>query len=95
MEAKLQSKIIKWLKAQGFYVIKTKPQPGTPVGCPDIIFLHDSKWGCIEVKASEKAPFRQGQQATLQHLKKGNRFVYVAHPESWPSVQQEIVATFL
>lgn len=93
-EAKLQSKIIKWLKDQGAYVIKTKPQPGTPVGCPDVVFMFGHKWGVIEVKASATAPFRPGQQATLHHLKSWGPFVYVAHPDNWLIIRDELASQF-
>jgi Holliday junction resolvase len=95
MEAKLQSKIIRWLKDQGFYVIKTRPGPGMPVGCPDIIALYDNRWLAIEVKADIKSSFRVGQLQTLQHLKQDNRFVYVANPENWPGIRDEILAQFV
>ena len=95
MEAKLQAKIIEWLKANGVYVIKTRVLPGVPVGCPDIIGLYRDRWLAIEVKARENAPFRVGQQATLQHFRKHNKFVYVAHPDNWDLVRTEIAAQFL
>lgn len=91
MEAKLQSEIIKWLKTQGAYVIKTRGGPGVPVGCPDILFVYGQQWGAIEVKASAKAPFRLGQKATLEHLKKWNTLVYVAYPGGWPQIKQELM----
>lgn len=94
-EAKLQSNIISWLRANGVYVIKTRVLPGVPVGCPDIIGLYMDRWIAIEVKKGPNAPFRPGQQPTLQHLKKGNTFVYVAHPENWEIIKSEIVAQFL
>ena len=94
MEKKLQSEIISWLKANGVYVIKTRVLPGVPVGCPDIIGLYQDRWVAIEVKAATNAPFRTGQQATLQHLKKHNKFVYVANPTNWPLVKDEIAAHF-
>lgn len=94
MEAKLQSKIIKWLKEQGAYVIKTRPGPGTPVGCPDVIFLKGENWGAIEVKASAKAPFRVGQRETLDHLVKNNPHVYVANPGNWDFVRDRIYLRF-
>lgn len=94
-EAQLQSKIISWLKDNGCYVIKTRVLPGVPVGCPDIIALYKNRWMVIEVKARPNAPFRQGQKATLSYLRNGNQFVYVAHPENWDMVRDEIVAQFL
>lgn len=95
MEAKLQSKIIKWLKSEGCYVIKTKPGPGISAGCPDIIALYGDKFIAIEVKATSTAPFRPGQQETLSFLRRYNRFVYVAYPENWPTIQNEIASQFL
>lgn len=95
MEAKLQKKIIDWLKANGVYVIKTRVLPGVPVGCPDIIGLYRDRWLAIEVKRASNASFRPGQQQTLQTLKKGNKFVYIAHPDNWELVKTEIAAQFL
>lgn len=94
MEAKLQKKIVKFLKERGAYVIKTRPGLGTPVGCPDIIFLFGRNWGVIEVKANEKAPFRVGQQATLNFLKGQNSYVYIACPENWPIIKQVLLSRF-
>ena len=95
MEAKLQKKIIDWLKANGVYIIKTRVLPGVPVGCPDIIGLYQNKWLAIEVKRASNAPFRPGQKATLEHLKKDNQFVYVAYPENWDEIKYEIAKHFL
>lgn len=94
METKLQTKIIKFLKDRGAYVIKTKPQPGTPVGCPDIIFLYEGAWGAIEVKASEKAPYRNGQEATLARLGSWSPFVWTAHPANWDEIRAELLYRF-
>lgn len=97
MEKRLQTKIIKFLKDGGCYVIKTKPQPGTPVGCPDIIALNPrvGTWAAIEVKADAKSGFQPGQEATLDFLRRGCEFVYVVHPENWPAVRQEMTDEFL
>ena len=95
MEAKLQSKIIKWLKSQGCYVLKTKPGAGIPRGCPDIIALYHDRYIAIEVKASATAPFQPGQLPTLSFLRKHNDFVYVAYPENWSIIQNEIASQFL
>lgn len=95
MEAKLQSKIIKWLKSQGCYVIKTRPGPGVPVGSPDIIALYGDKFLAIEVKASLAASFRPGQQEALAFLRRYNRFVYVVYPGNWEAVKAEVASQFL
>lgn len=95
MEKKLQSKIIKFLKEQGCYVIKTQAGPGVPVGCPDIIALYKRYWIAIEVKASAAAPFQMGQQMTLQRLEQANSFVYIAFPENWETIKSDLIARFL
>lgn len=93
-ESKLQSDIISWLKINKVYVIKTKPGPGTPVGCPDVIDLYKDRWIAIEVKSSEAASFQSGQKLTLQTLKSGNEFVFVVYPENWQIVKENIIANF-
>jgi Holliday junction resolvase len=94
MESKLQAEIIKWLKVSGAYVIKPRPGPGVPVGCPDIIFLFQDKWGVIEVKADEKSQFQPGQESTLRSLREWSPHVFVVHPNNWRFTQGELTNTF-
>lgn len=94
MEQKLQREIIKWLKGRGAYVLKTRPGMGTPVGCPDIIFLFEGAWGAIECKASAKAGFNPGQKTTLAKLSSWCGFVYVAYPENWSGIKAELLRQF-
>ena len=94
MEAKLQGEIIKWLRINSVYVIKTRPGAGTPVGCPDIIGVLRTHWLAMEVKASLTAKFQVGQKLTLQNLKKDNKWVYMVCPENWPLVKEDLLASF-
>ena len=94
MEKNLQSKIIKFLKEHKAYVIKTKPGPGTPVGCPDIIFLYEGAWGAIEVKASKNAKWQPGQLETGERLSEWSPFVYKAYPENWGEIKKELLSQF-
>jgi len=94
METKLQGDIIKWLRSRGAYVIKTRPGPGTPKGCPDIIFLFEGAWGAIEVKARKTAKFQQGQELTINRFSDWSSFIYVAHPENWPNIKDELTKLF-
>lgn len=94
MEGKLQAQIIKWLKVHGAYVIKTKPGPGIPAGCPDIIFLLEGAWGALECKAASTSRYQPGQEATLKHLSAWSPFVWKAYPENWPLIQKELLAQF-
>lgn len=93
-ESTLQAKIIKWLKSKGAYVIKTKPGPGVPVGCPDVVFIFEGAWGVIEVKSSKTAKVQPGQPETLLRLARWSPFVYKCYPENWPAIQTELSTLF-
>jgi Holliday junction resolvase len=94
VEATLQSQIIRWLKSQGAYVIKTRAGMGTPVGTPDIIFLFEGAWGVIECKASKTAKFQTGQKQCLDKLAGWSPFVYVAYPENWSEIKKSLLLQF-
>lgn len=66
-------------------MIKTKPGPGTPVGCPDVFAFYEGWWGAFEVKSSAKAPFKPLQKETLEKLA-GWSTVWVIHPGNIDSV---------
>ena len=88
-EATLQSKVIKYLKAKGAYVIKTGGL-GTPDGCPDVIGLLDGGgWIALEIKASKTAKFQPLQKATIEKLDQMfySRAVY---PENWIEIKAEL-----
>jgi len=89
MEGKIQAKLIKFLKKRGCYVIKTKPGPGTPVGCPDIIALYEGLWIAIEVKARKNSPYQPLQKETLDKLSAWS-LVYVVHEENYDEVIIEL-----
>lgn len=93
-EKKLQSEIIKWLRTNDVYVIKTTPGAGTPVGCPDIIGLYRGRYLAIEAKASEKARNQPLQLETLRRLGEYSGFVFRVHPDNWPAVKLQIQRTF-
>lgn len=88
-ESKLQSNIKKYLKDKGCYVLKTRPGAGTPLGCPDIIFMLEGFWGAIEVKANSKAGYKPLQEETLEKLD-GWSWARRVDPISWPEVRAEL-----
>lgn len=90
VENRLQRKIVTWLKDHGFYVLKTRPGMGIPVGCPDIIALKGERFIAIEVKASAMAEKQPGQLATLRRLGSHNPMVFLVYPENWDIVRNEI-----
>lgn len=75
-------------------MVKTKPGPGTPVGCPDILFLYEGAWGALEVKSSKAAKWQPGQEATLKRLSAWSPFVWKVYPENWPEVKTELSNRF-
>lgn len=91
-EAQFQAKVVTWLKHRGFYVIKTKPGPGVPVGCPDVVgLMAGGGWVALEVKASEKATDQPLQKVTVKKL---NSMYYSRriYPDIWAEVRKEIVS---
>lgn len=88
-ESKLQSEIIRYLKNKGAYVIKTRPQPGIPAGCPDIIFMLEGFWGAIESKASAKAPYQPLQKETLEKFNEWS-WSKTVYPSNWSDVKIEL-----
>lgn len=89
IEARLQSKITKYLRSKKCYVIKTRPGTGVPTGCPDIIFMIEGFWGAIEVKRSPKAKYQILQEPTLKKLDNWS-WARRVDPTTWPDVKNEL-----
>ncbi|HYG84597.1 MAG TPA: hypothetical protein VD907_07025 [Verrucomicrobiae bacterium] len=87
-ERQLQSKIIKYLKGKGCYVIKTGGV-GTPDGCPDIIALCGGLWFALEVKGSARSKYQPLQKITLERLNNWS-YAKVVYPENWPEIKEEL-----
>jgi Holliday junction resolvase len=93
-ERTFQSKVTRWLRDQGAYVIKTNAAPGVPAGCPDVIALYQEKWCAIECKAGPKSYTRPMQVHTLNHLREFCQLVYRAYPENWDTIKVELQTQF-
>lgn len=89
MESKVQTKIIKHLKKRGFYVVKTRPGPGTPKGCLDIIFMKEGFWGAIECKAYANSAWQVLQPETFKKFSEWS-WARVAHSGNVDEVCAEI-----
>ena len=89
MEEKIQKRLVRFLKSKGCYVIKTKPGPGTPVGCPDVFAFYEGWYGVFECKASEKAPFQTLQKQTLAKFQEWTT-TWVVYPENYDEVEAEL-----
>lgn len=90
-ESKLQFEITKYLRSKGCYVIKTRPGPGTPKGCPDVIFMLEGFWGSIEIKKSPKAKYQILQEPTLKKLDDWS-WARRVDPTDWPLIKEELEA---
>lgn len=89
VESELQSKVVKYLRSKGCYVIKTRPGVGTPHGCPDIIALLEGMWLAIEVKASAKSVFQPLQLDTIKKLDNWS-YAKVVHSGNWNEIQKQL-----
>lgn len=85
-ESVFQSKVIKWLKEQGCYVIKNSAVSGVPTGCPDIVFFKEGFYGFIEVKRTAKSPFQPLQKETLAKLDNWS-WAKAVYPENWDEIR--------
>jgi Holliday junction resolvase len=88
-EAEIQSKLIKYLKSKGCYVLKTKPGTGIPVGCPDVFAFHEGFWCAFEVKANKRSKFQPLQKETVDKLAVWS-FAKVVHSENIDEVISEL-----
>lgn len=93
VEAKVQSQLIKYLRSKGAYVIKTKPGPGTPVGCPDVIALYEGFWSAFECKAYANSPFQPLQKETISKLEDWS-FAKVVHSDNVDDIIDELDRMF-
>lgn len=91
VESSLQSKIRKYLKDKGCYVIKTRPdaRASTPTGCPDIIFMLEGFWGAIEVKDSPTAKYQPLQKEVLELFNTWS-WARRVDPTNWAEVRSEL-----
>lgn len=88
-EARLQTNIVKWLRQNGFWVMKLKPGFGVPAGTADIFFCKEGFYGWLEVKTSKNAKRQPGQERFIAKMAEWSfaRFVW---PENWPEIREEL-----
>lgn len=89
-EAKLQTEIIKWLRSKGCFVMKCAGA-GVPTGTSDIFFCIEGFYGFIEVKRSQKAPFRPLQPEFLEQINEWS-WAKAVWPDNWLEVKRELGA---
>jgi hypothetical protein len=75
LESRYQAKIIKKIRTLLPGCVILKNDPSYIQGFPDIIVLYGERWGVLEIKPSESAPFQPNQEYYLEIL---NQMSYAA-----------------
>ena len=89
-ESNFQSKVVRWLRQKGCYVLVLSAGPGIPDGMTDVLALIDGGgWVALEIKKDAKAKFQPLQKPTIAKLDKMyySRAVY---PENWEKIKAEL-----
>lgn len=87
-ETRLQAQVIKWLRLNGFYVIKCQVPPA-PMGCPDIFAVYEGWWLALEIKSSKSSHKQPLQAETVAKLDDWSYCKFV-HVGNWPEIKAEI-----
>lgn len=89
-ESVFQGKFVKWLRENGFIVVKNQAGPGVPIGFPDCSWWYKGRSGFLEFKRSNSASFRPRQKEWLEQL---GRCFYarVVFPENSDTIKKEII----
>ena len=88
-ESAFQSKIVRWLKSQGCFVMAITVNPGVPTGTPDVVFFKEGFYGFIEVKPDRKARFQPLQKETVAKLDAWS-WAKIVYPDNWEEFQKEL-----
>lgn len=93
MEAKLQSKLIKWLRSKGAFVMKVQAGPGVPKGTPDVFFCYEGFYGFCEVKTAKNSKFQVGQKEKIEKLNNWS-WARVVNPDNYEEILAELELFF-
>lgn len=85
LESEYQGKLIKKLEKMFPGCVILKNDSAYRPGIPDLSIFHGPRWGMLEVKASETAPFQPNQEYYLGKLN-GMCFASVIYPSNEEAV---------
>lgn len=88
-ESTFEKTVVKYLKSKGCKVFKMRIAPGVDEGTPDRLFLKEGFWGFLEVKKSQKAPFRPLQKEKLAFFDQWS-YAKAVYPENWEKIKAEL-----
>ena len=94
LENEFQSKLIKEIKSRFPGCIVLKNDPTYIQGIPDLIILHNDKWGALECKKNSKASKRPNQEYYIGIMNQISfaRFIY---PENKDEVLYDLEHHFI
>lgn len=94
LENEFQSKLIKEIKRRFPGCIVLKNDPTYIQGIPDLIILHNDKWGALECKKNSKASKRPNQEYYIGIMNQISfaRFIY---PENKDEVLYDLEHHFI
>ena len=94
LENEFQSKLIKEIKRRFPGCIVLKNDPAYIQGIPDLIILHNDKWGALECKKNSKASKRPNQEYYIGIMNQISfaRFIY---PENKDEVLYDLEHHFI
>ena len=94
LENEFQSKLIKEIKRRFPGCIVLKNEPTYIQGIPDLIILHNDKWGALECKKNSKASKRPNQEYYIGIMNQISfaRFIY---PENKDEVLYDLEHHFI
>ena len=94
LENEFQSKLIKEIKRRFPGCIVLKNDPTYIQGIPDLIILHNDKWGALECKKNSKASKRPNQEYYVGIMNQISfaRFIY---PENKDEVLYDLEHHFI
>ena len=94
LENEFQSKLIKEIKRRFPGCIVLKNDPTYIQGIPDLIILHNDKWGALECKKNSKASKRPNQEYYIGVMNQISfaRFIY---PENKDEVLYDLEHHFI
>lgn len=94
LENEFQSKLIKEIKHRFPGCIVLKNDPTYIQGIPDLIILHNDKWGALECKKNSKASKRPNQEYYIGIMNQISfaRFIY---PENKDEVLYDLEHHFI
>lgn len=93
LESKFQANLIKEIKENLPGCIVMKNDSSYLQGIPDLLILHEDKWGCLEVKKSANAKHQPNQDYYVDKMNNMSfaRFIY---PENKEECLNELFKTF-